>query len=586
MCARWRFRPMDHQQVRQIQSDLDCSHLLAQCLVSRGLSNTESVKEFLATRLGDLHDPGLLPGIEPAVERLLKAIEDKEPILIYGDYDVDGVTATSILWHCLKLSNANVDYFIPCRFEDGYGLNCDVIKRYAEEEQKPLIVTVDCGITSLQEAELAKQLGIDLIITDHHNMKEELPDAFSLIHPRLPGSEYPFGELCGAGVAFKLAWALCQKLGDGKKASPRMREFLISAMTLAMIGTISDVVPLVGENRILVKHGLKGLENQSSIGLKQLMSVAGLDRKGPFVSDDIGFALGPRINAAGRLGQARLAVELLTTDSEERARQLAEYLNELNKQRQSVERKILKQAKELVEQHLEWLEQPALVLAHEEWHGGVIGIVANRVAEHFQRPTILITMETKNKVGQGSGRRFGEVNLYNALQECQDLLIRCGGHAAAVGLQVSADRIDAFREKFCQAVGSQQPEEIPEVDLTIDAEVTFQQLTLKAIRELDLIGPFGAENRKPVFASTEIQLAEPPKRIGGGERHLSVKFKQYNRVIRAVAFGKGDWAEGLEAAEGPIQISYSPNINRFRGYESVEIQLIDWQAEVPQEASA
>ncbi len=572
----WRFRPHDESRVRQLSSELRVSPLVAQVLVARGYATGAEATAFLSAKLVDLHEPEMLPGLIAAVDRIVAAIEAKRRITIYGDYDVDGVTATSLLWHCLKLAGAKVDYYIPSRLEEGYGLNCDAIRQLHEDDPNRLVITVDCGISSVKEAQLAKALGLELIITDHHQMADSLPDA-CLVHPRLPGTDYPFTDLCGAGVAFKLAWGLCQRLGDGKKATPRMREFLISAVGLAAMGTVADVVPLVGENRVLVRYGLSTLLERSNPGLKALMKVTGIDSQRELNSEDIGFSLAPRINAAGRLGQARLAVELLTTESTERAVALAEYLDQLNKNRQTVERRIFKQAKELVDENSEWQEQSALVLAHPEWHAGVIGIVASRVAEHFEKPTIMISLNSDDNIGQGSCRSFAGFNLHAALKACADHLETFGGHHAAAGLRVHGDRIDGFREDFCKFVAGNHEVTARDLELKIDAEVRLADLTHRAVTELERLGPFGQDNPRPVFAVSKVDLAEPPRKMGNGERHLSLRVRHYGKVLRAVAFGRADWAEELAAVDGPISISFAPNINRFRGQENVELRLLDWQ---------
>ncbi|MDC0273900.1 DHH family phosphoesterase, partial [Planctomycetaceae bacterium] len=350
----WHYEQHDQGRVGDLCREMRVSPLLAQVLIARGYPSKETAGKFINSKLTDLHDPELLPGISDAADLVIAALKEKRRITIYGDYDVDGMTSTSILWHCLKLAGGEVDYYIPSRLEEGYGINCDAIRELHEQDPKRLLISVDCGITSVEEAALAKELGLDLIITDHHQMVDQLPDAKVLVHPRLPGSQYPFGDLCGAGVSFKLAWAICQRLGDGKKASAHMREYLKSAVCLAAIGTIADVVPLVDENRALVRYGLAGLNELASPGLKALIKVCGIEKNKSYTASDVGFSIGPRLNAAGRLGQARLAVELLTTEDPERATQLADYLDQLNKNRQTVERRICKRAKEIVEEHPEW----------------------------------------------------------------------------------------------------------------------------------------------------------------------------------------------------------------------------------------
>ncbi len=571
----WRFLPHDAALVGQVAADLRVSPLMAQVLIARGLQR--EAPNFLNSRLSALHEPELLPGLPDAADRIVSAIRAGRRITIYGDYDVDGVTATALMWHCITLAGGKVDYYIPSRMEEGYGINCEALRQLHQDDPQRLVVSVDCGITSVAEALLARELGLELIITDHHQAGASLPEASCVVHPRLPGGGYPFGELCGVGVAFKLAWGVCQRLGDGKKASPVMREFLIGAMGLAAIGTIADVVSLRGENRLLVKFGLKSLRERAAPGLKSLMKVAQLDESLSIEADDVAFGLAPRINAAGRLGQARLAVELLTTDKADRASMLAVHLDELNKSRRSVELKIFKEARELISNHPEWHDAPAVVLASETWHPGVIGIVASRVVEHFSRPAILIGFNGQASTGQGSGRSHGRFDLHAALSACAVHLISFGGHQAAAGLKISKDRIDAFRDDFCQYVAANYSTGPRDSELEIDAEVRLADVTPRAVKELEMLSPFGEDNPRPVFATTRVELAEPPRKMGEGERHLSLRVRQHNTTLRAVAFARGDWAEPIAQLGRPFSISYAPVLNRFGGHERVELQLIDWQ---------
>lgn len=579
MAKAWRFCPHDEALVKQLCRDLRVAPLTAQVLVARELQTVSQAQEFLDAKLMDLHDPDLLPGIVEAADRVVSAIQAKRPIKIYGDYDVDGVTATSLLYHCLKLAGAEVDYHIPCRFNDGYGLNCDAIRKFADADKNQLVVSVDCGIASVEEAALARELGLELIITDHHQFGEELPPAACLVHPRLPGGSYPFGELCGVGVAFKLAWAICQRLGDGKKAAPRMREFLMSAVGLTAIGTIADVVPLLGENRVLVRYGLRSLAERASIGLQALMHIAKIEQGRPLDAEDVAFGLAPRINAAGRLEQGRLAVELLTTDNRARALQLAAYFEELNKNRRKAEQRIFRLAKEQVEEHPEWLDAPGLVLASPEWHTGVIGIVANRVAEHFEKPTVLLKIAADGETAGGSGRSYAGFDLLAGLQACSDWLENFGGHHAAAGVGVRMEKLDGFREAFCQYIAENFEPAEAEYEMRVDAEVRLADVTHQAVKELDQLGPFGQGNPRPVFAATHVELASPPRTMGEGDRHLDLRVRQHNITMRAIAFGRGEWAEEIAAVNGPIAIGFTAGINRFRGRESVELKLEDWQPE-------
>ncbi len=578
MSRKWSFAPHDRSVIARLSKEMNCSPLLAQVLASRGISNGIEGERFLSAKLVDLIDPEELPGASAAADRVVAAIQAGRRVTVYGDYDVDGVTATSLLWHCLKLVGANVDYYIPSRMEEGYGLNLEAIRTFHAEDPQRLVLTVDCGICSLQEAALAKELGLELIVTDHHTLDESLPEAAVNVHPRLPGTAYPFPDLCGAGVAFKLAWAICKRFGDGTKSSPRMREYLKTAVGLAAMGTIADVVPLKGENRIIVRYGLQSLIENSLPGLEFLRKIAGIDKQKSLTAEDIAFGLAPRINAAGRLGQARLAVELLTTDNRTRAAQLTDYLDQLNKNRQTVERKMYRLAKEMVEANPDWEAHPTLVVASDEFHPGVMGIVASRLTEKFQKPTIMISLNAETGLGQGSGRTCNGFNLHAGLDVCRDHLVTFGGHRAAAGLRIQIARIDEFRIAFAQAAqaGVDEGEVVPS-ELHIDAEVSLHDLNVGAVQELERLGPFGAEHRRPIFCVNEVQLVEPPSTMGGGDRHLCLKVRQGDRVMRCVAFGKGEWAAEIGQADGPISLCFSANINQFRGVGNVELQLHDWR---------
>ena len=578
MSRKWTYHPHDESAITRLSAQLKVTPLVAQVLIARGFTTVEAAKHFLEPKLSDLHDPGLLPGVNEAAKRLVEAMKTKRRVTIYGDYDVDGVTATALLWHCLKLTGANVDYYIPCRMEEGYGLNEAALRQLHEEDPGRLVVSVDCGIASVKEAALAKELGLELIISDHHHIGGELPDAAVLVHPRLPGSTYPFGELCGVGVAFKIAWAVCQILGDGKKATPRMREFLKSAVGLTAIGTVADVVPLVDENRVIVRYGLHSLRENPSPGLQALLKISELSEKPQLSAEDIAFGIAPRINAAGRLGQARLAVEMLTTDNKERAIALAAYVDELNKNRKTVERRITKQAKEMVEQNPDWEQHKTLVLANHDWHPGVIGIVASRIAETFEKPTVMIALKDDG-TGSGSARSYAGFDMYEGLEAGKEFMLGYGGHQAAAGLRIEANKIDELRTALANwaAIHFMPTEEA--TALRVDAEVHLSEVTRRAIVELQHLGPFGAANPKPRFASNRVELAEPPKTMGEGDRHLAIKVRQNQTNMRAVAFGRGEWAEEIAAVKGPLSISYAPQINSFRGFERVELQLHDWKGQ-------
>ncbi len=579
MPRNWQFTTHDSGRTRALAGQMRCSTLLAQVLLSRGLGDPVEAKAFLTGNLQHLLDPEQTPGIEAATERIVRAIRDKRRITIYGDYDVDGMTSTAILTRCLQSVDARTDYYIPCRMEEGYGLNSEAIRELHREDPERLLITVDCGVASLEEARLARELGLELIITDHHQFGAELPEAAAVVHPRIDPAADCFPDLCGAGVALKLAWAVSKQLGNGQRANERLREFLKSAVGLAMIGTVADVVPLVGENRLIVKYGLSTLQKQAGAGLRALLRVCELTKKSAFSAEDIGFSLAPRLNAAGRLGQARLAVELLITEDESRAAQLAEYLDGLNKQRQTVERKILKQAREEIQKHPEWLEHPVLVVSHHEWHPGVIGIVASRIAEQFEKPAILITLGAGTGIGQGSGRSHAGFDLHAAVSRCAEHLVQFGGHPAALGVKVQAEQINTFREALQTAACPEAGAEVIKAPRRIDSEVVLEELSVRAIQELEYLGPFGCANERPVFVATGIQLVEPPRTMGEGGRHLSLKVRQHGQVLRAIAFGRGEWAEPLAQVPGSLALCFKPGINEFRGQLNVELQLIDWKSD-------
>jgi len=577
MEVRWRITPHDPVKVRSLERSANLSPIVAQLLVSRGIVDPTVAREFLDAKLSGLRDPELLPGIPAAVEAIQAALSAGQKIYIYGDYDADGITSTAILYRCLQLLGGNVHYYVPNRIDEGYGLNSEALDKL-KQRGAAIVITVDCGIASLAEAAHAKAIGLTLVITDHHEFAESLPDAAAIVHPRLPGHSYPFGGLCGAGVALKLAWALCQRACDAKRVTERHRTFLLSAVGLAAIGTVADVVPLVDENRLLVRHGLNCLREYPVAGVAALMKLTGLDKRESLGSDDIGFSIAPRLNAAGRLGQAQLAIELLTTDSHERTTALAEYIHQLNESRGSLERSIQLAASKQIKEECDLERDRALVLAGRGWHPGVIGIVAGRLAEKHHRPVIMIALDDAGlKPGVGSCRSASGMNLHEALGNCSERLLGYGGHAAAAGLQIDEAQIESFRQDFLEYAATNIASEDRIAEIVIDAEAPLSQLSKQTMDQIELLGPFGQGNRRPLMCATGAKLAAPPKKMGGGERHLSVQLEHHGVKIRGVAFGKGDWAEELEKATGPLDFAYHPVLNHFRGRATVEVQLVDWK---------
>ncbi len=577
MGKRWRFHSHDPARITALEERASVSPVVAQLLLCRGVESPESVKSFLEAKMSGLRDPEVLADVPGAVECISKAIADKKRIIVYGDYDADGMTGAAILIRCLRLLSADVGYHVPNRLEEGYGLNDDALRKLAEHGAS-LVISVDCGIGSVSQAKLAAELGMELVITDHHEFADSLPEATAIVHPRLPGGDYPFAGLCGAGVAFKLAWALCQHASESKRVPDRMRSFLLSAIGLAAMGTVADVVPLLDENRLIVRHGLASLRKCPVLGVKELMRITKLDEKPSLSAEDIGFTLAPRLNASGRLGQAQLGVELLTTENAERASALAEYIHELNKSRDSLERSIYLAALKQAQEDFDPLNDAALVLAGHGWHAGVIGIVAGRLADKFNVPVVVISLDKSGvKPGVGSARSASGFNLHEAMAENADSLIRYGGHAAAAGLTIDEKQLDQFRGGFCEYAASEISTEARIAEVRIDAEAPLNQLTLQTVMQIEQLAPFGQANPRPVLCASGVQLAAPPKTMGKTERHMTVQLKQHGVTLRALAFGQADWVGPLAENEGSVDIAYKPMINEFRGFRKVELHLVDWR---------
>ena len=607
MSKRWIIRPFDSEQVRSLEMTAKIPAILAQLFSSRGITDPQTVWDFMNPKLSSLRPPCELPGCTNVAQRLLDAIQTKRKITVYGDYDVDGMTGTAILRNAIKILGGTVDYYIPSRLDEGYGLNNDALKSLAEDGTS-LLITVDCGVSSCVEAKTAKELGVELLITDHHTPGPELPDVAAIAHPQLlqwngefhsasseligkaledrktnPEIEapvaYPFIGLSGAMVALKVAWALGQLFAGEQKVSPAYRDFLVEAVALATLGTIADVVPLVDENRYLVRYGLEAaIPNHSPLGIQELIRIAGIKMDKLLSSDTVGFQLTPRLNAAGRLGQARLGVELLFTKDPDRAKWLAENINKLNDDRQKLERGIHKEAaKQITELYSP--DDPAFVLASDDWHSGVIGIVASRIAEQYNRPAIMISQDKMGlKPATGSARGLSGFDLYKALEACQEHLTRFGGHASAAGLGVLDGKIDVFREAFVTYTEENLTPEMRTAEVLIDGEYPFSVFTTQTVSQIEQMAPFGCENRRPIFCATNVYLYEAPKTMGADGRHFSAIFLQDGISFRSVAFGHGAWVEELAPFKtGPFDIAFHAVINTFAGRNKVELQLIDWR---------
>ncbi|HEX4054244.1 MAG TPA: single-stranded-DNA-specific exonuclease RecJ [Tepidisphaeraceae bacterium] len=574
---RWQINP-PQPAACELAARLKTSPLISQILLNRGICTFDDAQAFLQPSLLALADPALLPGLPAAAARIAKAIRDREKIVVYGDYDVDGITATSILWHAITLLGGQIDTYIPHRIDEGYGLNSEALTQIIDNGAQ-LIVTVDCGITALEPAAIARQRNVDLIVSDHHQWHGDpprLPDCHTIVHPRLPGTglPYPNPNLCGAGIAFKLAWGIGQAVTGATRVSESFRNFLVEATALAALGTIADVVPLVGENRILAHFGLGGLQQSKLTGIRALIESANLTGRN-LDSYHVGFLLAPRLNACGRLGHAALALEMLTTAGESRAREIAVYLESQNRDRQTVEKQILEQALTQIESN-GWADQRhrALVLGAEGWHAGVIGIVASRIVDRFCRPVVMVALN--NGQGQGSARSIAGFHLARALESCGEHLLAFGGHEMAAGLKIQPDHLDDFRRAFCDYAAANVTDEMLIPQLCLESMADLSQITEPLVRELQRLAPFGHGNRKPLLCIDAATVATPPRRVGKTGDHLQLMVKQNRQTIRCIAFQCGELIDRL-SPNTAVRLAVEPCLNEYNGRTNVELQIKDFQ---------
>lgn len=534
--------------------------LCAAVLSARGIAAPSEAERFLADGPDRLHDPLLLRDMDAAAGRVRRALEAGETIAVYGDYDVDGITSTALLTSYLRSQGGRVIPYIPDRIEEGYGLNGPAVERLAEEGVT-LIVTVDCGITAVEETARARALGVDVVITDHHQCKDTLPDAAAVVDPRRADCPYPFKELAGVGVALKLVLAL---------AGPEGRDRVLDDyLDLAAVGTVADVMKLTDENRFLVRRGLELLSHTRRPGLAALLREAGAEGK-PITAVTIGYGLAPRINAAGRMEQAEVALELLLTPSPERGMELAARLCELNRERQAIELAIYEQCVSLLDRQPQ-LAGPSIVLAGEGWHQGVVGIVASRLAEKYACPAFMICLDQGR--GKGSCRSFGGFNLFAGLEQCSDLLEGFGGHELAAGFTIRADNVAAFKQRMDALVsvysGGAPMETVLEVDALLDDAALLSTRSVEALERLE---PFGAGNPKPVFALRGAVVASCAD-VGGG-RHLKLRLRCGHRLLDGIFFSATAAAAGIAPGDR-IDVAFTPQINTFRDVRSVQLQLCD-----------
>jgi len=547
---------------KELSQGLGCSPILARLLTRRGFTTVSSAKFFLHGSLSDLHSPQLLPDIEKACNRIRHAIDKGEKILIYGDYDVDGQTSIAILMDTLKGLGGDVSYYIPNRVEEGYGLKEEPIQK-AKENGVSLIITVDCGSTAVKEAALCKNLGLDLIITDHHEFRADCPEAMAFINPHRKDFDYPDKGLAGVGVAFKLAQALLGVSIEDKR--------LYSYLDLVALGTIADVVPLQGESRLFAKEGLKVLTETQRIGLTALKEVAGV--KGKMRGYHVGFIFGPRLNAAGRVSDAGLGVKLLLSENKSEAEGIARKLDGYNRERQAIEKKILSHAVSRIDKEINLKEESVIVLADKDWHPGVIGIVASKILDKFYRPVILIAL--KEDIGRGSGRSFGGFHLFQALEKLKSRLVSFGGHRYAAGLNILPQEIANFKKEINSLARLSLTKEDTVPVLDVDAEISFADIEESLVDELALLHPHGSSNPGPVFISRDIEVVEKPRLVGG--RHLKFFLKGNGRFIHAIGFGLGNREDlnFLKRAGAKIDLAYLPEENNYLGIKSIELKIKD-----------
>jgi single-stranded-DNA-specific exonuclease len=565
---KWLIPTADPERISSLRRKLGCSPLVARLLLNRGINTPECAERFLRPSLSDLHDPFLMRGLSQAVERILQAVARHEKILIYGDYDVDGMTAVVILRKAIELIGGDVSYHIPRRLVDGYGMREDVIERAAHEGFR-LLISVDTGIRSFAVVTAASALHLDTIITDHHLPEEEesgqteIPQALAVLNPKRSDCAYPDKNLCGCGVAFKLVQALLQRTG---------RESLLpSFLKIVAIGTIADVVPLVGENRVIAKFGLDGLQQPSNAGLKALLEIAGLKDK-KISSSDVGFRIAPRINAVGRMGGANEVVELFAADDESVTRALAEKMNAMNADRQEIEHDILQSIENQLAADPSLKNDVCLVLAGAGWHRGVIGIAASKVMEKYFRPTLILACE--DGVAQGSGRSIKAFHLLRALDQVSDLFTRYGGHSHAVGFLLPVEKIPELRRRLnAYAATVLTPEDLaPQLD--VDAEVRLSDMDEEFYDELGALEPHGEGNPTPTFAAHHLRLVYEPRLLK--EKHLKLRVEQDGVAFDALGWGWGGWLGNGTAKQQELSLAFQLSQNTFQSVTSLQLMIKDF----------
>ncbi|PYV93324.1 MAG: single-stranded-DNA-specific exonuclease RecJ [Acidobacteria bacterium] len=556
----WKIAEPDVNLVRNLARALNISGILAILLVNRGMTDVVAARRFLNPRLEYLEDPFLMSDLEAAVNRILAAIHFREKILIYGDYDVDGTTAVVILRKALEMLGARTSYYIPRRLVDGYGMKADVIEQAATEGVK-LVISVDTGIKAFDVVERASWLGLDCIITDHHLPEKGLPKALAVLNPKRPDCQYPDKNLCGVGVAFKLVQALFKTANKEKYLAPFLK--------IVAIGTIADIVPLTGENRIFAKFGLEGLQIPVNFGLKSLIEVSGLEGR-LITSSDVGFRLAPRINAVGRMGGGEQAVELFASTDEQKTRVLAGEMDRLNRERQQIEGQILKDIENRFDSNPALSQQWVIMIDGEGWHRGVIGIAATKLTEKFNRPALVISKD--DGIGYGSARSIKGFHLLNALESCRDLFDRFGGHAQAAGFQLPVKhmaelrrRLNIFAEKVIKAEDLRPA-------LEIDTEIRLSDVDDEAYQQLERLSPFGPANPEPVFAARELSVIAEPRLLKG--KHVKFRVEQDGKALDAIGWNMAQYYQPIQESKA-ISLAFTLSQNSFQNMKFLQLIVKD-----------
>ena len=556
MNKKWECCQPDESKVKELVNNYGLNEVLARILVNRNITNKKEIELFMQPTRKDFHDPFLMPDMEIAVDRVLKAINGKEKIIIYGDYDADGITSITVLKGFLEERGLNVDSYIPNRLDEGYGLNKEAIKKIYDDGYK-LIITVDCGISGIDEIEYANSLRIETLITDHHEPLETLPKAIAVVDAKRKDSKYPFNQLAGVGVVFKLIQALSIKLGLNEK------EYL-KYLDIVCIGTISDIVPLVDENRVIAKLGLKLVAQTKNIGLKTLLETIGFKN---IDSNAISFGVAPRINACGRMGDEKVALNLFLAKNPEEAKKLAITLNEYNIERQTIEKRIFDEATEKIENDEK--DNTCIIVGNEGWHHGIIGIVASKVTEMYFKPSILICFEGEE--GKGSGRSIPGFDLHEALMKCGDCLEKFGGHSMAIGVTIKKEKFNEFKRKIEDFSKSCNVDKIVPI-ISIDSELELKNIDIDSVKSLSMLEPYGEANKMPLFVFKNLKI-NSIRALSDG-KHLKLTLKDENYMINAIGFNMGELSQKY-LLDDKVDIVGSLDINSYNGNESVQIILKD-----------